>query len=131
MAANHGERKQLLCVAFSWGIAASSAVRAVFGGYFDLFPNDKQWYERGMGCFVELEVNLTALYTECDDQSSWYYMRTLFTIIQELVEKNILPQSEGEKLLNERIEAIKELLEVEPDCIYGDRFLNELIAVRM
>lgn len=80
---------------------------------------------------VELEVNLTALYTECDDQSSWYYMRTLFTIIQELVEKKILPQSEGEKLLNERIEAIKELLEVEPDCIYGDRFLNELTALQL
>ena len=84
-----------------------------------------------MKCTVELEVNLTALYTECDDQSSWYYMRTLFTIIQELVEKKIWPRSEGEKLLNERIEAIKELLEVEPDCIYGDRFLNELTALQL
>lgn len=96
-----------------------------------MFADDRQWYAKRAKCIVELEVNLTALYTECDDQSSWYYMRTLFTIIQELVEKKILPQSEGAKLLQERIEAIKELLEVEPDCIYGDRFLKELTALQL
>lgn len=75
---------------------------------------------------VELEVNLNALYTECDDQSSWYYMRTLFTIATELSKLEILPAEAVKSLFDSRLEELEELMSFAPDCIYGTKFIEEL-----
>ena len=75
---------------------------------------------------VELEVNLNALYTECDDQSSWYYMRSLFYIAMELCEKGILTKEDVEELRVNRLEELNELIEIAPDCLYGSKFIQEL-----
>ncbi|KAK8811706.1 hypothetical protein WA538_000492, partial [Blastocystis sp. DL] len=74
----------------------------------------------------ELEVNLNALYTECDDQSSWYYMRTLFTIATELSKLEILPAEAVKSLFDSRLEELEELMSFAPDCIYGTKFIEEL-----
>ena len=75
---------------------------------------------------IELAVNLDAIYTECDDQSSWYYMRNLLYIALELGEKDILSKEEVSSLISQRLKEIQELLEEEPNCIYGPKFVEEL-----
>lgn len=75
---------------------------------------------------IELEVNLNALYTECDDQSSWYYMRSLLTIARELEKKHIISTEEVNEMIQSRIENIMELIELEPDCLYASKFLEEI-----
>ena len=75
---------------------------------------------------IELEVNLNALYTECDDQSSWYYMRSLLTIARELEKEHIISTEEVNEMIQSRIENIMELIELEPDCLYASKFLEEI-----
>ena len=69
---------------------------------------------------------MNALYTECDDQSSWYYMRTIFYIVMDLTNKGILPKEHAVSLFNSRIAELEELIEFAPDCIYGSQFMEEL-----
>ena len=71
-------------------------------------------------------MNLNALYTECDDQGSWYYMRTLFTIATELSKLEIIPTEAVRSLFESRLEELNELLSFAPDCIYGTKFIEEL-----
>lgn len=73
-----------------------------------------------------MEVNLNALYTECDDQSSWYYMRTLFYIVMDMVEKNVLSREVALSLFDSRLAELEELVDFAPDCIYGAKFVEEL-----
>ena len=75
---------------------------------------------------LELELNLNALYTECDDQSSWYYMRTLFYIAIELTRKGIIEKDVTSGLFSTRLNELSELMEIAPDCVYGNVFISEL-----
>ena len=75
---------------------------------------------------IELELNLNALYTECDDQSSWYYMRTLFYIAIELVKKGIIDKKVVSGLFSPRLSELNDLMEIAPDCVYGNVFISEL-----
>lgn len=75
---------------------------------------------------IELELNLNALYTECDDQSSWYYMRTLFYIAIELVKKGIIDKKVVSGLFSTRLSELNDLMEIAPDCVYGNVFISEL-----
>lgn len=74
----------------------------------------------------ELEVNLNALYTECDDQSSWYYMRTLIYIARELQQEKIIDRLAVDELIHTRMNELNELIDFAPDCLYGAQFLKEL-----
>ena len=69
---------------------------------------------------------MNALYTECDDQSSWYYMRTIFYIVMDLTTKGILSRESAISLIDSRLAEIEELIEFAPDCIYGSQFMKEL-----
>ena len=69
---------------------------------------------------------MNALYTECDDQSSWYYMRTLFYIVMDLTTKGILSRESAISLFDSRLTELEELIEFAPDCIYGSQFMEEL-----
>ena len=75
---------------------------------------------------LELELNLNALYTECDDQSSWYYMRTLFYIAIELAQKGMIEKDVVSALFATRLNELSELMEIAPDCVYGNVFITEL-----
>lgn len=69
---------------------------------------------------------MNALYTECDDQSSWYYMRTLFYIARDLQDKQILTKDQVDELIAVRLEELEELIDFAPDCLYGGKFVEEL-----
>ena len=69
---------------------------------------------------------MNALYTECDDQSSWYYMRTLFYIVMDLTSKGVLSRESAVSLFDSRLVELEELVEFAPDCIYGVQFIEEL-----
>lgn len=71
-------------------------------------------------------MNLNALYTECDDQSSWYYMRSLFTLARELQEEGKISVDDVDDLIAQRLEELCELTDFAPDCLYGETFLGEL-----
>ena len=61
----------------------------------------------------ELELILNAVYTEPDDQSAWYYQKSLFDY---LLSSTIYSQDELHTMIENRINEIQELIEVEPDC---------------
>ena len=67
---------------------------------------------------VELDLNLNGLYTECDDQSAWYYLRSLVYLIVKFVKSGVLAKEKGVELISNELEALVELEEAAPDCIY-------------
>ena len=81
------------------------------------YPNThRQWYALEAirwALSIELELILNAVYTEPDDQSAWYYQKSLFDY---LLSSTIYSQDELHTMIENRINEIQELIEVEPDC---------------
>ena len=75
---------------------------------------------------VELDLNLNGLYTECDDQSAWYYLRSLVYLIVKFVKSGVLAKEKGVELISNELEALAELEEAAPDCIYLTDFKTEI-----
>ena len=75
---------------------------------------------------VELDLNLNGLYTECDDQSAWYYLRSLVYLIVKFVKSGVLAKEKGVALISNELEALAELEEAAPDCIYLTDFKTEI-----
>ncbi|KAK8807331.1 hypothetical protein WA158_004090 [Blastocystis sp. Blastoise] len=61
----------------------------------------------------DLSLILNALYTEPDDQSSWYYQKSLFEFLKSTT---IYTNDEINSMIQGRLEEVQELLDMEPDC---------------
>ena len=82
------------------------------------------------------------MYTECDDQSAWYYLRSLVYLIVDYTKRNVsdtslsdnevaepptlLTPDVAQSLISKELDAINELEEAAPDCIYLSAFRSEI-----
>ena len=89
-----------------------------------------------------MELNLNGLYTECDDQSAWYYLRSLVYLIVDYTKRKVsdtslsdnevaepptlLTPDVAQSLISKELDAINELEEAAPDCIYLSAFRTEI-----
>lgn len=73
---------------------------------------------------VELDLNLNGLYTECDDQSAWYYLRSLVYLIVKFVKSGVLAKEKGVELISNELEALAELEEASAGLHLPDRLQN-------
>ena len=89
-----------------------------------------------------MELNLNGLYTECDDQSAWYYLRSLVYLIVDYTKSKIsdtsisgnevvapptlLTPDVAQSLISKELDAINELEEAAPDCIFLSAFRTEI-----
>ena len=87
-------------------------------------------------------MNLNGLYTECDDQSAWYYLRSLVYLIVDYAKRKtsterddasqgketltLLPPQVAQSLITKEINDINELEEAAPDCMYLSSFRSEM-----
>lgn len=53
-------------------------------------------------------------------------MRTLFYIAIELVKKGIIDKKVVSGLFSTRLSELNDLMEIAPDCVYGNVFISEL-----
>ena len=89
-----------------------------------------------------MELNLNGLYTECDDQSAWYYLRSLVYLIVDYTKRKVdisslsdnevaepptlLTPDVAQSLISKEMDAINELEVAAPDCIYLSEFRSEI-----
>lgn len=82
------------------------------------------------------------MYTECDDQSAWYYLRSLVYLIVDYTKRKVsdtslsdnevaepptlLTPDVAQSLISKELDAINELEEAAPDCIYLSAFRSEI-----